>query len=54
MNRWSKPLDSNTDNFINAFDLNSDGDELCYVKENGTINFIKLHQTTEQYYSLGK
>ncbi|CAF0775441.1 unnamed protein product [Brachionus calyciflorus] len=51
--KWSS-AESHTENlnFINSFDFNSDCDELCYVTENGTINFIRLHSQTNNVNTL--
>ncbi|RNA16404.1 Nucleoporin Nup43 [Brachionus plicatilis] len=43
LNKWSK-LDNLSS--INGFDCNNDRDELCFVTENGTINFIRLKSQT--------
>ena len=40
------------ENLISCFDFNADCDELCFVSENGTINFIRLHQTNEDQLSI--
>ena len=55
MNKWgTNEVGVENFNLINGFDFNANCDELCYVTENGNINFIRLHSPGSNVHTLGE
>jgi hypothetical protein len=46
LNKWGSNSHVQKQNPITSFDFNVDVNELCYVKEDGSVNFLRLHQST--------